>query len=100
MQRPDRREAAFVAALLFVPLHRAELDTRLTQGVVAREASGHEVVCAVLDVQPDLVAHVALEPGPRDHGVHRVAQLAEHGYTSPARLLSAPAMMRTVRFQS
>ena len=56
----------------------------------------------MLDVGVQFLAHVALEPGPRPDRVERsskTAQHVHHGYTSPGRLSSAPAMIVTMRFQ-
>jgi hypothetical protein len=78
VERPDRGEATLVAALLLVLLHPAKFDARLTHRVAARQTVGHEIVGAMLDVQPELVSHLTLEPGARDRRVHGAAKPAKH----------------------
>jgi hypothetical protein len=61
-QLVDEPQAERLAALLLVPVGRAELQPRAAKRLLAREALGRERVRARLQVEGHLVRHVGLDP--------------------------------------
>ena len=86
MKRPECREAARVAALFLVALDRAELDPRLPRGLGGGEAGVDQISRACVEMLPQLVPHVALEPRPSGQRIKHVPEPAQH-----VRLLRAGA---------